>query len=462
MTFVKREKAEGEYSLYSTSYGDLRVRDVFITEDTIPNYLPVTELWEAFRDATRFLVFSDSNTQQLFLVYVQELGVTDAVGFCAACSGANWDDVLTQETADGYVCDDCADDKYTECPCCSKLLSNTAMQASGHYTLADDLVCEPCIESSYSFCEPCNGYYPDDDADEHDHEEADDSGDLCCESPALTFRVRNGSGMLASDVLAEVELPTRISREGIGAIRRLLCDQDDRSFQQLAYYAMDDLAAEWQTKQGNYPKRLSQLAYKRLALKIPPEVLAQVGNIARDHSKAAGTVRVAVTRNLNMSAGDFGHSESCWWGSYFESRCALKTNGGFGLRSFDGDGCVTGRAWVMPLRHRYTARQVGNLIPTFDTENPDAFIVFNGYGELSGYAAARVMTQLSGWTYKKTDFSCEPMYVNSGGYLVAPEETMQGTRNLHLRVPQHSDLYETEAVAATLAANTEKELAHVA
>jgi hypothetical protein len=27
----------------------------------------------------------------------------------------------------------------------------------------------------------------------------------------------------------------------------------------------------------------------------------------------------------------------------------------------------------------------GRLTPTFDTLNPDAFVVFNGYGKLSGY-----------------------------------------------------------------------------
>jgi len=71
----------------------------------------------------------------------------------------------------------------------------------------------------------------------------------------------------------------------------------------------------------------------------------------------------------------------------------------------------------MPLK----LDELGNLIPTFDTETPAAFVVFNGYGDLGGYAPARIMSHMAGMTYRKITFDAQPMYVNPGapgvGYL---------------------------------------------
>jgi hypothetical protein len=156
-----------------------------------------------------------------------------------------------------------------------------------------------------------------------------------------------------------------------------------------------------------------------------------------------------------MSAAAFYHDDSCWWQGYSESRCALKTNGGFGLRTFDRHGDVTGRAWVMPLKLSAS----GHLEPTFNTETPDAFTVFNGYGDLAGYTAPRIVGHMAGWTYRKIGFDASPMYVNAGGYLVAPEEVAKkydGTNNyLILRLSQHADLLKREQEQALMKAAEE-------
>jgi hypothetical protein len=191
-------------------------------------------------------------------------------------------------------------------------------------------------------------------------------------------------------------------------------------------------------------------------IKLSPEILAQVGCIARDNSGSQSSFAVEVTRDLNQDASDFYHDGSCWWTDYAESRCALKTNGGFGLRTFTEWNGVSGRAWVMPLRQL----PHGSLGPTFDTVNPDAFMVFNGYGDLSGYAAARIMAHMTGGTYRKTDFSCEPMYINNkSGYLIAPEEIagQYEGKGVYPDVSTHADLFRDEQ-----AARTKKETVHVA
>jgi hypothetical protein len=112
--------------------------------------------------------------------------------------------------------------------------------------------------------------------------------------------------------------------------------------------AIDEIGPLWQAKRGNFTKRLSSALHKR-QIKLAPEMIAQVGNICRSHTSDNASWDVEFTRNLNLPAEDFYHEDSCWWQSYSESRCALKSWGGLGMRTFDSDGTVSGRAWVQPL-----------------------------------------------------------------------------------------------------------------
>ena len=215
---------------------------------------------------------------------------------------------------------------------------------------------------------------------------------------------------------------------------------------------------------------------------MPAELLSEIGNIGRAHSNGSN-VEVEVTRDLNLPAEDFAHEDSCWWQSYYHGRCALKSNGGFGLRSFGYDEheeyeyvvgpwanpyytdpatgmprnyvptgkivrtpAVTGRAWVMPLRY-----VDGDFRPTFDAETPDALVVFNGYGDLEGYTPARIVAGMYGMTYRKVNFYADPMYVNgNAGYLVASEEIAANYDggSVSLRTPQHANIYNDERALA--------------
>lgn len=277
------------------------------------------------------------------------------------------------------------------------------------------------------------------------------SDDSCCSSPQLNFKIPRADGEpLTSDTRIAMALPEgEISVEGIAEIRSYLRVESDRAQTERTAVGLfelsrnlDYLGTEWQTRTGNYPKRLSRQAYQDYAIKITPEIMSRIGSIASEHSKTVNFI-IEVTRKLNLSAEHFYHEESCWWGSYSESRCALKTNGGFALRTFKSSGTMpVGRAWVMPLRISLSGRH--HLTPTFSTMGSDAFVVFNGYGDLSGYTGARIMASLAGWTYKKIDFAVSPMYINSDGYLVAPETTAASVSSLCLDVPRHSSLFTAE------------------
>lgn len=366
----------------------------------------------------------------------------DSLTICEHCSSLELDGGDLYTTSDGEVCESCRYEYYFSCEDCEDVHNDDERR----WTLSERSICEGCCDYNYSYCESCEGYY------NHDYD--DHSHDCDCVAPAQTFVVRNdGEGMLANDTRAQVSLPVgSVDAEGILKIRRLL--RQHRLYS--ADVALDAIGNEWQTKEGNLTKRLSRKTYNTSKEAIPAEVLSSVGTIAREHSTTASSFGVEVTRDLNQDPGEFAHSGSCWWGSEYESRCALKSNGGYALRSFRDNGYgdeVSGRAWVMPLK------QVdGELMPTINTSSPDAFVVFNGYGELEGYAAARIVAHMAGMTYRKIGFDCGPMYVNSGGYLIAPEEiaTNYTDGHLSLDVDSHSHLYDRELSALAATVNTEE------
>lgn len=417
--------------------------------------LDLAELWTEFTHVPARRYWTRARKQDDFLAYLREItsppDAIDDIGFCGNCYSPGWKDDLSTARGDVSLCEPCWD-SWTTCDSCDERYPESSIIT----LLGGTEVCHSCCDDRCSFCEHCDGYYYDADDEDHSHEEHYTG---CCTSPQLKFTVRNdGNEPLANDTRTVVALPSgAISAEGLEEISTYLLYQrpyyDNSMYSSLRSLAhdLDTLGNQWQTETGNYTKRLSRHAYKTWGIKLTAEAMSQVGCIARDHSQQVD-VRIEITRNLNLSSRDFGNDGSCWWGSYGESRCALKTNGGFALRTFSVHGEVTGRTWVMPLRQRN-----GHLYATFDALTPDAFVLFNGYGNLNGYTAPRIMSHLAGWTYRKTSFSCNPMYVNSdSGYLVAPEPIIKNYNGgLDLSVRQHSDLFDNEQAA--MAAKAEKE-----
>lgn len=448
LTFVE---SEDRFSIYCNIDGD----EVFLQHGTGKRLVEfdticLTTWWSDWCSKSVNNRYRLGDFTELLRESITDPDEADQVAFCADCQQPEIDDDLYGTGVGTSVCEPCRDE-YWYCNRCEELYPETIS------TLHDTEICRSCQGNYYSYCDHCEGYYPDDYASDHLHD-----GSGCCESPleARKFQIRNDSEILEADTLARVVLPEGIiSDEGVGAIANFLRDHaynnlsgEESDHLRALSFMLHSLGPEWQTRKGNYTKRLSRLAHEMYKLKLKPEIMSQVGCIARDHSMAVD-FDIETTRDLNQSAEAFGHEDSCWWQSYYASRCILKSNGGFGLRTFSeqnlGGGnsykYVTGRAWVIPLK----VDRHGNLTPTFETLKAHAYVVFNGYDDLEGYAPARILSHMFGMTYRKVGFSCGEMFVNSdSGYLVASEEIAEGYTDgcLSLRVSQHSNLFHQETM----------------
>lgn len=382
------------------------------------------------------------------------------VRFCGHCG------VVHDSTDGGFTsvdgvpgCKRCKSSYFTECGGCHGF---TARPRTAEGPIQ---VCENCVRN-YVICRPCNIYYnPNTTVVSHRHD-----GSGCCAAPEemMQFTMRNdGLDPVLSDTVTRVTLPAGVlSAEGRAEIADYLQDQRKFATDAAGRYAWINLGGSltaigdnWQTKEGNYPKRVSRYAYKNFGLKISADVMSEIGNIGARHTVAVD-FDIEFSRLFDQTAEEWGHAGSCWWQSYYHCRCAMKSNGGVGLRSINvkrgGGRQVLGRAWLYPLKKVTDEPRNGDpangwLVPTFNTETPDAFVVYNGYGNLQGYAAPRLIANMQGMTYRKVNMSLltrpKTGYINSGsGYLVAPEDiaTHFTDGNITINVEAHSALFAQE------------------
>lgn len=356
-----------------------------------------------------------------FLRYLQQRARRDGASYNSTTLREAWRqsdsrdqdrfrDVCESITGDSvFWCDDCGDPVWEQ---------------SWHGTTGDDTeVCDRCL-GEYYYCSHCEQYY----SESHQHEH----GSFCSvPQPRFRFPLADGRSV-GSDESIDVETPAGlISDAGMKEIAEYV-------YRQANSYGMysqvlNNMDHEWTNKSGNFTKRIAKLALQQ-GHKIDPQILSEIGNLARANSSSGKTYRLTFSRDLNADASEWFHGGSCWWTDYAESRCALKQCGGLGVRTFDDWDTVTGRAWIVPLKEREDYYGQRGLALCDDPMDADAFVVFNAYGP-DGYEFARLVAQLTGWSYRKLGFSCRPMYVNNNsGFLVAPQQVCERTEELSFHV----------------------------
>ena len=338
-------------------------------------------------------------------------------GECAHCGEPTWTDDGCLDADGALVCQDCEPECY-RCEKCEDLYRDDCDMT----WIGDGRYCRSCRDQHFSYCENCSEWYHDDESAEHEHERDDD---CWCEAPLQTFAFpANGQGSIAQDKRLQVELPAGVIdprgiEEIIEAVWRAL--HSDTSCP-LTYpdlsRAVEQLDPTWHGDRGKFTRRLSTTLYQQHNVKLPPGLLSIVGNLARQHSSSTKAWQVEFTRDLNQESEAFYNEDSCWWGDYSSSRCALKNWGGLGMVSYPDAWAhyPSGRAWVQPLNEQ--------LEPTHDAFDAHSYLVYNGYGNLEGHTAARIVAHLTSRTYRRVQCDLPPQYVNGDtGYLISDQVT---------------------------------------
>lgn len=374
-------------------------------------------------------VYEGSASPSDFAEAVSSLTGEDA-GTCDKCNTPQWDDELI-ETGDGKsVCSHCCSSYYSQCSSCENYINDIYI-----YTVDGRAYCDSCRDCHCTYCQDCDEWYRDENADAHRH-------DCTCEAPIQRFRFpANGEGFIANDERLSVKLAAGvIDDQGIYKIINAISRTWTQDEYALCGYGQlleipDEIGPEWQTKKGNFTKRISKVLAAK-GIKLSNTLVSEIGNIARAHSSTETEWWIEFTRDLNLPADYFSNEESCWWGSYFASRCALKNWGGIGMRSYQDSEIAnyhpSGRAWVQPLND--------GLNPTHNAENAFAYVIYNGYGNLEDFIPARIIAHLTGRSYRKIGFTADPVYVNSGGYLVAAQDVCDDIDSITFTKDVHNQM----------------------
>jgi hypothetical protein len=287
------------------------------------------------------------------------------------------------------------------------------------YLWADSDYCEPCYQDHYEYCETCDEWFDRDEC--HSHPQ----GSLC-DVQGTKFDFYGHT----NDTSFDYTVPGgEITSTGWNRII-------DTLYQSLPVNwgfesGLEQVDRLWTTPQGNFTKRLAKLALQN-NLKISPQLLSEVGNIAREYSSQPATLKLEFSREFNESARHWYHEDSCYWGQYAASRCQLKNHGTIGLRTYDSYGDVNGRAWLQPI-----APTTGGWVASDKTDS-DAFVLFNVYGH-EYVTIARILATMTGKSYTRVSFSMSDTYINSSGWLIASPETCQKWSSIILNCEQLCD-----------------------
>jgi len=233
----------------------------------------------------------------------------------------------------------------------------------------------------------------------------------------------------------KVEIPHgKLSTEGQLAIAEIMKNSG------LPFPTEEEMEWQWQTKRGNFPKRLQRWLAIKGFKNLDPSIMASVGATGNryigDISKSDPYYFKFVPPPFNWRDGQYGKERSCWWTQnqkeYWQEMngsgvCFYKS--GEDMSHNNG----IGRLWI------------GN-------GPKDTLMTFNGYynnSEKENWTLnlTQVVATFLGLTYRKIRLSCQGMHVNSDmGYLLGTGSLLSeaveslklenNIRSLTLVVPQ--------------------------
>jgi hypothetical protein len=167
-----------------------------------------------------------------------------------------------------------------------------------------------------------------------------------------------------------------------GKVTWIKCNSD--SFSQVLYRALDlgDMMGNFRdgesldlvTRDGKILKRLNRYVKKISGYEIDSAMMGKVGDRMQSYvTKQASSVVFDMHDNIDWEDGMYGHSGSCWWDVYEESRPTFDNAGGWSMRFYRdmNDRQGIGRTWLLPWN--------------------DAIVGFNSYG-VSRETVVKILT----------------------------------------------------------------------
>lgn len=365
------------------------------------------------------------------------LGGDISIRMCTMCNTFTFGQLESiGQNGEDEVCRTCYQDNFTECATC-----NSRFLYDDMHSVQGDHICESCMDSGdveASTCEACGYYFYQDNmvyvedrggyyCQDHKPREASvcKPTHLAFEFPALCTPQKSVKN---DEVVTVTVAHGEVSSVGMAEIRNLVYrktggpnNYDGLNLHELA--TEESFDRTWQTREGNFPKRLAKHMLTERSMKLTEELMAEIGNIAKAYTSKTGKSHISLTRNLNLPASQFCNDGSCWWTDYATSRCEAKAYHTFGVRGWatehGDDGEPTDRAWLIPLAVDHTS-----VRPRFEGTHvlpADAYVLFNSYG-MEVLPFSRIVAGMTGKSYKKITFRVDNMYVNGElGVLIAEQ-----------------------------------------
>jgi hypothetical protein len=250
----------------------------------------------------------------------------------------------------------------------------------------------------------------------------------------------------------EVSVPGgEVSEQGLLAIKERIFQVTSKGgkYQGVLLQELFDgtIDATWQTKEGNFPKRVAKALYVERQIKLTDMLMTEIGNLAKQYTSIEAVHRIGFTRDLNQGREQFVNGDSCWWTDYWYSRCSHKQMGGIGVRTFNAYDEPQTRAWLLPMEMVKTDRY-GDPNPRgtrtawlrhLEIPAP-AYVLFNAY-EMEALPYGRLIAQMTGKSYRKIRFVMDRAYVNtnndgnSTGILIAEQSVCSETTEVYINPP---------------------------
>lgn len=238
----------------------------------------------------------------------------------------------------------------------------------------------------------------------------------------------------------EVSVPDgELSDEGLQEILELVGNSIRTQPDQIMKDLPEDWSWAWKVAHGTYAgtlsKRLQSFVFKKYTDKLSDQVVTAIGNLANQHTLNGRDFIFDFDNTLDWHAGDYGDKGSCFWGEKVYVLPTFRHFGGFAMRIYlkqerTEEYKGVGRALIYPYL------KVGHGYQPQRWTEPDALLVFNGYGkEAANYGMsnsgqhygqmqmldyARLLAMFLGVSYQRARLSIngstrDPLYVNNEG-----------------------------------------------